>query len=131
MFWQRKDKGVEARVLAEGLAGLEAAEAPVSRALLTVCEKCGRKLAGDKDAKDTPSTELRKALKEKCAEAFGKGVVRPVTSSCMDICPRDRIAVGFLPVGGKGGGACFFTVDPSDPARVSGEILEVLARMPD
>jgi predicted metal-binding protein len=67
---------------------------PVSEALILVCEKCGKKLvSGDEE---NPSRTLQTSLKEKIKEEHGKGKFRAVITSCMDICPKDEIAVAIV-----------------------------------
>jgi predicted metal-binding protein len=67
---------------------------PVSEALILVCEKCGKKLvSGDEE---NPARTLQTSLKEKIKEEHGKGKFRAVITSCMDICPKDEIAIGIL-----------------------------------
>ncbi len=57
-----------------------------------VCTKCSRKIIGDESLAD----HFKKSLKHSFKEAgFGK-TVRTVTSSCLDICPKDRVAIAVL-----------------------------------
>ena len=71
------------------MSEVESAEVPWSEAVVMVCTKCSRKIVGDEALADT----MKKALKLSFKEAgLGKSV-RSVTSSCLDICPKDRVAI--------------------------------------
>jgi predicted metal-binding protein len=96
--------------------------APVSTALILVCEKCGRRL--DPEAKKNPSRRLLGRLKKAAKEAFPKGSVRPVITSCMDICPEGRISVAIAPVNGSA--TRFFTVKGDNPESEAQRLVEVL-----
>jgi predicted metal-binding protein len=101
---------------------LTPAIAPVSNALILICEKCGAKLVGE--GTENPSRLLQKALKEKIRADERKGEIRAVVSSCMDICPESKIAIGIA----RSGNALteYFTLagDPSDALET------ILARVP-
>ncbi|MBV6493896.1 MAG: hypothetical protein LDLANPLL_01920 [Turneriella sp.] len=56
---------------------------------IAVCFKCAQKIG----AVDADKTQLRVALKSLVAERGLKERVRPVDSSCFDICPEERITV--------------------------------------
>ena len=96
--------------------------APVSVALILVCEKCGRRL--DPDAEKNPSRRLLGRVKKAAKQVFPKGSVRPVMTSCMDICPEARISVAIAPV--KGAATRFFTVKGKDPEVDSAAVIETL-----
>jgi predicted metal-binding protein len=70
----------------------ESAKSPVSGGLILICEKCGKKLS---DSDDNPARELQKILKETIKETGHKGEAKAVLTSCMDLCPKDAIAVSF------------------------------------
>jgi len=99
---------------------------PVSNALILVCEKCGKRL--DSDGDGNPSRQLVSRLKKLAKKRFGKGAVRAVTTSCMDICPDDRISVALIEFRGTTSNTRFFTVNGSDPdetgERILGEIKD-------
>lgn len=65
-------------------------EAPVRESMLWICEKCGLKLADKKD--ENPSRSLQKLVKKNLAEQSRKGEVRSMVTSCMNICPKGKIA---------------------------------------
>jgi predicted metal-binding protein len=66
---------------------------PVSQALVFICEKCGKR-AGDKHDSHRLASKLKRHIKGE----FSKGDIRIVLTSCMDLCPGDRIAVSLQPV---------------------------------
>lgn len=69
------------------------AASPVTVALIFICEKCGKKIArGD----DNPSRDLQQDLKALIKERGGKGKIRAAISSCIDVCPRNAIAVAIM-----------------------------------
>jgi predicted metal-binding protein len=71
------------------------AESPVSRALVFICEKCGRR--SDSDGKNA-SHRLASKLKRACKRRFERGEVRIALTSCMDLCPEGQITVLIQPV---------------------------------
>ena len=86
---------------------LKKVDSPVEKSLILVCEKCGKKLENKPD--ENPARIIQKALKEKVKSEFGKNEIRPVVSSCMNVCPDGQIAIGILGVDSKN--AQFFTVE--------------------
>jgi len=72
-------------------------ESPVNRAIVFICEKCGRR--GDLDGKNA-SHRLASKLKRACKRRFERGEVRVVLTSCMDVCPEEQITVLIQPVSG-------------------------------
>ncbi len=87
-------------------------DSPVSTGLILVCEKCGKRL--DKDADKNPSRKLASRLKKMSREVFDKHAVRVAMTSCLDICPDNRISVAIVPTGNHSEGARYFTVKASD-----------------
>jgi predicted metal-binding protein len=65
--------------------------------LVLVCEKCGAKL--EPEAK--LSLGLKDQVKKKLVTGGQWGPVRVVTSSCLDLCPQGKIAVGFTGDSGR------------------------------
>jgi hypothetical protein len=63
--------------------------------LILICEKCGKKLAGSKSSAN-PSYEMKDWLKKELKERDLWGTSRVVTTTCLDICPDDKIAVAFI-----------------------------------
>lgn len=96
------------------------AEAPVSQALILICEKCGKKLASDSE--QNPSRDLQAALKEEIKATGAKGVLRAVVTSCMDICPNGEITVA---ISRAGSGDRFYTVEGGSVEKQRDAILEL------
>ena len=99
------------------------ADAPVSQALIMICEKCGKKLASRED--DNPSRALQSALKEEIKSIGAKGQLRAVVTSCMDICPDREIAVGISWSKEAGGEDRFVTIKEGDLNTVRDAILHL------
>jgi len=100
---------------------MEAINPPVSKALILVCEKCGKRLKSDED--DNPSRLLVSRLKKRSKKLFEKGEVRAVATSCMDICPDDQVSVAITTFEGRPA-TRFFTVDLDDVDETSQQILK-------
>ncbi len=97
---------------------------PVSNALILVCEKCGKRL--DSDADKNPSRQLVSRLKKAAKKRFGRGEVRAVATSCMDICPDGKVSVALITFRGAGSDTRFFAVNVDDPEETSQRILREL-----
>lgn len=95
---------------------------PVSTGLILVCDKCGKRLEADLD--ENPSRELVSRLKKGSKALFGKGEIRAALTSCLDICPEDRISVAIVPTGAGSNPTKYFTVKPSDIDETSDRILK-------
>jgi predicted metal-binding protein len=91
---------------------LTSVSSPVTRALVMICDKCGRKL--EESEEKNPSRVIQKRLKQEFKEVYGKGAARAVTTSCLDICPEDRIAVGIVKFGEERSTTEFFLVEGQD-----------------
>lgn len=63
--------------------------------LVLVCEKCGKKIA-DKTGTTNPATTLKDWLKKELISRSLWGTSRVVVSSCLDICPENKVAVAYL-----------------------------------
>ena len=100
---------------------------PVSRALVFICEKCGRR--GDPEGKNA-SHRLASKLKRACKRRFERGEVRIALTSCMDLCPDEQITVLIQPVSG-GHATQFRQVDMSDVDAASERLLRILAESTD
>lgn len=71
---------------------IEKADVPWSDAVVMVCTKCSRKIVGDEQLAD----DIKKSLKS-CFKEAGLGKrVRSVTSSCLDVCPKNRVAIAIV-----------------------------------
>ena len=81
--------------------------------LIGICGKCGKKLGGGFGADgDKP---LAKLLRRKAAGAGGKrAAVRVVTTACLDICPKDAVAL----VDSAAPGTLFIVAEQTPVARL-------------
>jgi predicted metal-binding protein len=101
-------------------------ESPVSRGLVLVCDKCGKRLKSDHD--DNPSRLLVSKLKKTSRDLFEKGEFRAALTSCLNICPKDRISVAIVETNGSGSKPRFFTVKADDLGDISDKILKEVHR---
>lgn len=101
---------------------------PVSQALILVCEKCGKKIAPSPD--QNPAKDLQALLKQTIRDTDGKGKLRALITSCMDVCPDGEITVGISWADEAGGKDRFFTVKGTDIASDSVNILEKVLEGP-
>jgi predicted metal-binding protein len=99
--------------------------APVNRAMVFVCEKCGKRAGGD--AKHA-SYELASKLKRRLKHEFGKGEMRIALTSCMDACPEDRIAIAVQPVK-PGSAPMFLDADVYDIDASADSLLKIVAQI--
>ena len=97
-------------------------ESPVNRAIVFICEKCGRR--GDLDGKNA-SHRLASKLKRACKRRFERGEVRVVLTSCMDVCPEEQITVLIQPVSGLHA-TQFRQADIKDVNGASERLLQIL-----
>ena len=93
-------KGKESRNLESDLSlknlRIEEIDSPVEIALILLCEKCGRK---NSEKGKNFAFDLQKELKHSAAEHYGKRQIRTLTTSCFDICPKNRVAACVIPTG--------------------------------
>ena len=101
------------------------ADSPVSRAMVFICEKCGRR--ADPDGKNA-SHRLASKLKRACKRRFERGEIRIALTSCMDICPEDRITVLIQPVSGVHA-TRFRQADIEDVDGASERLLQIIAEI--
>lgn len=95
---------------------------PFSTGLILICDKCGKRMKADFD--ENPSRELVARLKKESKQVLGKGRVRVALTSCLDICPQDRISVALVPTAEHSAAARYFTVKPSDIEGSAETIVE-------
>ncbi len=81
-----------------------------SDSVVMICSTCGKQFENSKLA-DSPE-RIKKELKSLTKERLGKAV-RVITTSCLNICPKDKIAIV------KGSKSKFeaINVDPEIPAE--------------
>jgi predicted metal-binding protein len=99
--------------------------APVDRAMVFICEKCGKRAGGN--AKHA-SYELASKLKRLLKHRFGKGETRIALTSCMDACPEDGIAISVQPVN-PSAAPMFLEADPYDVEASSQSLLNIVAQL--
>ncbi len=102
------------------MSDVENAEIPWSEAVVMVCTKCSRKIVGDESLADSMKKTLKSSFKE---NGYGKSV-RSVTSSCLDICPKDRMAIAVVR---RNAGTRAVTVDKKISDRALYEEVKKLA----
>jgi predicted metal-binding protein len=90
----------------------------MNRAMVFICEKCGRRAGG---GGKNPSHRLASKFKRLTKHEFAKGDVRIVLTSCMDICPDDQIAISLQPTSAKND--CAFWVSDIEDLDASSEAL--------
>ena len=98
---------------------LKPAPAPVTTAMILICEKCGKKLCADPDK--NPSRLLQAELKEKIKSRYGKGVLRPIVTTCMDICPNEEVAIA---ISRTGEAPQFFTLRKEDLSDAAETLID-------
>jgi predicted metal-binding protein len=76
------------------------------------------------DCDENPSRELLSRLKKASRNMFEKGEIRAALTSCLDICPEDRISVAIVPTEKGSGATRYFTVKASDIEATSEKILK-------
>jgi predicted metal-binding protein len=92
---------------------------PVSKALVLVCEKCGKRL--DKGDDENPSRKLVSRLKKAAKKSLERGEVRALATSCMDICPDGQVSVA---IASMSAATRFLTVDLDDVDETAQRILK-------
>jgi predicted metal-binding protein len=97
---------------------MQSLKPPVSTALVLVCDKCGKRMKADSD--ENRSRRLVSRLKKMSRELFGKGEVRAALTSCLDICPPDRLSVAIATLDGP---PRFFAVKADDLEATSRKVL--------
>lgn len=100
---------------------MKSAPSPVSRALILICEKCGKKISGDSAGDTNVARLLQQSLKATIAESGNKGVARALITTCLNVCPKDAVAVGLVAT--SGAAPRFFEVDVRKLDDAKAEIL--------
>jgi predicted metal-binding protein len=101
---------------------MKSVDSPVSTALILVCDRCGKRMKADLDK--NPSRQLVSRLKHRSRDEFEKGEIRAALTSCLDICPRDRLTVAVVATHGSASQPLFFTVKADDIDDTSRQILK-------
>ncbi len=98
-------------------------------AAVLVCEKCGKKCGKkQRDSGKNPSHQLASKLKRLGKQEFDKGDLRMVLTSCLDLCPDDRIAVALVPAR-HDQAAVFLEVEADDLDASSLAIVNSIRRL--
>jgi predicted metal-binding protein len=92
--------------------------------MVSICEKCGKRAGGP--GKNV-SHRLASHFKRQVKRHFGKGDIRIVLTTCMDICPDDQVAVAIQP-NAAGVGPLFVVVDFDDVEASSGALVNAVRR---
>jgi predicted metal-binding protein len=104
---------------------MQPSPAPMNRAMVFICEKCGKRAGSSgKNASHRLASKFKRLTKHE----FDKGDVRIVLTSCMDICPDDQIAISLQPSAAEHP-AAFWVSDIDDLDASSEALLETLRRM--
>jgi predicted metal-binding protein len=97
----------------------------MNRAMVFICEKCGRRAGG---SGKNPSHRLASKFKRLTKHEFAKGDVRIVLTSCMDICPDDQIAISVQPSAPQHA-AAFWVSDIEDLDASSEALMRTVRRI--
>ena len=103
---------------------VQSVESPVAQAMVSICEKCGKRAGGD--GKNV-SHRLASHFKRQVKREFDKGDVRIVLTTCMDICPDDGVAVAITPAA-RGAMPLFLVVDIDDVEASSEALISAVRR---
>ncbi len=106
---------------------LQPLPAPVNRAIVFICQKCGKRAGG---SEKHASSELASKIKRATKREFGKGEVRVVLTTCMDACPEEGISVALQPVK-SGSASMLLQADVHDVDGGSEALLQLVRQMTD
>lgn len=103
--------------------GVEETNTPWEKAIVMICTKCSGKIMKDHPEREIdPAEHLKKEMRTYLKEQGHGKEVRVVTSSCLDVCPINKITVACAssePPAFK-----VVTVDPDvDPIELTKEII--------
>jgi predicted metal-binding protein len=103
---------------------VQSVEPPVAQAMVSICEKCGKRVGGSgKNASHRLASHFKRQVKRE----FSKGDIRIVLTTCMDICPDERVAVAITP-NATGIAPLFLVVDIDDVEASSEALIGTLRR---
>ena len=95
----------------------------VKQGFILVCEKCGVKLS--QSEAENPSRVFQKILKSAIQKFFGRKIIRPILTGCLDNCPKGKIAIGIMPLE-KAQPAVFLEVKPQNYEESAARIIELI-----
>jgi predicted metal-binding protein len=94
---------------------IEKQPTPWTEAIITICEKCGKSLDDLKLIEEGNAAEnLKRYLKGRFRTTENPKKVRVVTSSCLDVCIKNKVALSYNPVAGSKQTQQVFTVHPEE-----------------
>jgi hypothetical protein len=103
---------------------IEKQPTPWSEAVVTICEKCGKSLQGLKLKEEGNAAEnLKRYLKSRFKAGDDPKKVRVVTSSCLDVCIKDKVALSYNPAAGSKRSQQVLTVHPEEDREQLFQIL--------
>jgi predicted metal-binding protein len=92
--------------------------------MVFICEKCGKRIG---QSGKNASHRLASHFKHEVKREFDKGDVRIVLTTCMDICPEDRVTVAIAP-NAPGIAPTFLVADVDDIEASSEALIGALRR---
>ncbi len=95
--------------------------APV-QTLLLICEKCGKKQV--LEGEENPSIQIQRQLKARIKETLKPGMARAITTSCMNICPVNAIAIGYFDSLQQNTSAHFFLLNEKDTDQAANDLFQ-------
>lgn len=102
-------------MMARHRSQLNPVESPAHEAMVFVCEKCGKHA-------ECSGKELRHELRTELKERGRKGAVRVVLTGCLDICPKEGVALALA----RSGSPTEYLVAEGKARDVAHELLERL-----
>ncbi len=99
-------------------------DAPVTVALVLVCEKCGKRA---RHSDKNPSHQLASKIKRLGKSQFERGAIRTVLTSCLDVWPEDRVMVSIVPTG-IDAATCFMEADIEDIEATGRAVIKAIQR---
>ena len=105
---------------------MQAVEPPVTAALVLVCQKCGKRLKGAGDGKS--GHRLQSRIKKLSKRTFARGEIRVASTSCLNMCPENRISVVIIPIESVVSQPQFFEVNAHDIDEASDAVLKQVRR---
>ena len=103
------------KMMAKHRSQLNPVESPADEAMVFVCEKCGKHA-------ECSGKDLRQELRGELKERGRKGAVRVVLTGCLDICPKNGVALGLA----RSGSPMEYLVGEGKACDVAQELLERL-----
>ena len=97
---------------------IEATEIPWNQGVIMICSKCSRKLEG-RDSKFKDTADYFKGELKSLARARGHGKnMRVITTSCLDICPDERVAIALIGTQAKENIKAITVTQDAEPEKI-------------